>query len=50
VTWLALTTLGAPVLDSVSTNMSQEFVRPCGQLGDYLYAEGEAVQQGEYET
>ncbi|KAL1405263.1 hypothetical protein Q8F55_008889 [Vanrija albida] len=46
VTWLAMTTLGDPVVDSVTTNMSAEFLRPCGTQGEYLYAEGEAVQQG----
>ncbi|WOO85819.1 Putative esterase [Vanrija pseudolonga] len=46
VTWLATVTLGDPVADSVSTNMSAEFLRPCGTLGEYVYAEGEAVQQG----
>lgn len=35
-----------PLIQSVSTNMSSEFLRPSGQEGDYLYAEGFSVKQG----
>lgn len=46
VTWLALITFGMPYGGSVSTNMSADFVRPSGRLGDELIAEGEAISQG----
>jgi hypothetical protein len=46
-TWLVLQTLGYPVIPSVSTNLSGEFVRPCGTLGDELTIVSEAVKKGE---
>ena len=49
VPWLAMASLGVPDWDSVSTNMSCEFLRPCGRLGDNLYIEGVAVKQGKCE-
>lgn len=30
ITWLSLQTLGAPVVHTMTSNMSCEFVRPCG--------------------
>ncbi|BEJ11594.1 hypothetical protein CspHIS471_0200540 [Cutaneotrichosporon sp. HIS471] len=46
VTWLSMATVGLPEIGSVSTNMSCEFVKPCGREGDELICEGFAVQQG----
>lgn len=47
VTWLAMASVGLPEVESVTTNMSAEFAKPFGQLGDDLIIEGECVQQGE---
>lgn len=42
-----MATVGLPEVESVTTNMSAEFAKPFGQLGDDLIIEGECVQQGE---
>lgn len=47
VTWLSMATVGLPEVESVTTNMSCEFVKPFGREGDDLYIEGECIQQGE---
>lgn len=47
-TWVALATLGAPCINTVSSNMSAEFLRPAARLGEYLYCEGFASKVGEY--
>ncbi len=39
-------TLGVPKVGSVSTNISCEFVRPSGRLGDYLRMVTEPVKIG----
>jgi acyl-CoA thioesterase FadM len=39
-------TLGVPKVSSVSTNISCEFVRPSGRLGDYLHMVTEPVKIG----
>lgn len=46
ITWIALATLGAPCINTVSSNMSAEFLRPGGTEGQYLYAEGTASKVG----
>ncbi|BEJ17145.1 hypothetical protein CspHIS471_0605460 [Cutaneotrichosporon sp. HIS471] len=46
VTWLGMQTLGLPKVRSVSTNISCEFVRPSGRLGDDLYMVSEPVKIG----
>lgn len=46
-TWLALQAEGAPEVPSVSANMSCEYVRPAGQLGDTLWIMATIVQRGE---
>lgn len=48
ITWVALATLGSPCINTVSSNMSAEFLRPAGTEGEYLYCEGTASKVGEY--
>lgn len=50
ITWIALATLGAPCIHTVSSNMSAEFLRPAGTEGEYLYCEGTASKVGESES
>ena len=44
---MALSTMGIPPPTGASINISCEFVRPAGKVGDELYSIGEVVKLGE---
>jgi acyl-coenzyme A thioesterase 13 len=46
VTSLALSTMGIPPPTGASVNISCEFVRPAGKVGEELYSIGEVVKLG----
>jgi acyl-coenzyme A thioesterase 13 len=46
VTSLAISTMGYPPPTGVSVNISTEFVRPGGKVGDELISVGEVVKMG----
>lgn len=50
VTSLAISTLGYPAPTGVSVNISTEFVRPGGKVGDDIIGVGEIVKMGQWKA